>query len=182
MKLGICGLAGLLAATLFASPTISATPTDFDCDVPADHFSSVSQAVVSPISIKGVIDLVQLRSGNNLPVAGVRLVSTDGANSAGFRLVASSAGAKKLDVRLNTKRGDVMKEDVAGQVDAKATVPFALSLSSSGQVTLTVSGSSFVADFVPIGSGKAMAFCSTAQFKFTNLIFGSESSTAVAGQ
>ncbi len=38
---------------------------------------------------------------------------------------------------------------------------------------LTIAGKSFSAKFIPLPGGKAMAFCSTGQFRFSDLLFGS---------
>jgi hypothetical protein len=174
-----CLLAAIIwAATHLApAPLLAAAPLDFDCDVPADHFSSVSQDGHDPITIKGTITAIQMRSGNNLPVAGIRIASLDGLNSTGFRLIASSTRAKTMVVKLNTIQGKNFKESTQKDVDAKAAVPFVFSLSESGEVTLTINAVSFKTSFIPIANSKVMAFCSTGQFKFTGLIFPNASQT-----
>jgi hypothetical protein len=149
---------------------LAATPIDFDCDTPADHFSSVSQAANGSATVKGTILPVVLRAGNNLPLAGVRIGSPDEANSVGFRIIAPSSRAKKLDVKLITKQGEDIKEALVGQIDPKAAVEFSVSLSGSGEAMLVIAGGSFKVNFVPILVSKAMAFCSTGQFKFVNLL------------
>lgn len=164
-----------------ASASAFAAPLSFDCDVPPDHFSSVSEELTGAPAISGTVKVVQMRSGNNLPVAGARLVSADGINSVGLQLVAASIHAKQFDIVLNTKRGDNIQRSTVGQVATDVAVPFSLSLSADGKVTLLVGTSSFNADFMPIPHGKAMAFCSTAQFKFTGLAFSTTSTENSAG-
>lgn len=149
----------------------SASTIDFDCDVPKNHYSSITQDINGPISVSGIIELVEMRSGDNLPLAGVRFVSANGLISTGFRLMASSERAKQLDVKINTKSGEAFKEVVLGQVDVKDVVPFTFSLSQAGRIALNIGGRTFGADFIPIVDGKEMAYCSTAQFKFTKLLF-----------
>ncbi|WP_344694271.1 hypothetical protein [Sphingomonas cynarae] len=149
----------------------SASTIDFDCDVPKNHYSSVTQDINGPISVSGIIELVEMRSGDNLPLAGVRFVSADGLISTGFRLMASSEHAKQFDIKLNTKSGESFKEILLGQVDVKESVPFTFSLSQAGKVAINIGGITFGADFIPIVDGKEMAYCSTAQFKFTKLLF-----------
>ncbi len=171
-KYAIVIASALSALTMVSDMCVANAATiDFDCDVPPNHFSSVSQETTGPLGISGLIELKEMRSGENLPLAGARLVSADGTLSTGFRLMAASPRAKQLDIKLNTKRGEVINEVVLGQVDAKASVPFNFSLSEAGKVVLTIGGSTFGADFIPIVNGKEMAFCSTAQFKFTKLLF-----------
>lgn len=167
-----CKLMKMLSAIMFMhSVSALAAPLSFDCDVPPDHYSSVSEDIVGSPTISGTVAVVQMRSGKYLPVAGVRLVSSDGINRVGLQLVAQSMNAKQFDVVLNTERGDNVQRTKLGQVDSSVSIPFQLSLSADGKVTLTIGTSSFNADFVPISVGKAMAFCSTAQFKFTGLAF-----------
>lgn len=121
--------------------------------------------------IEGYVQLVQTRSGANLPVAGARLVSSDGNSSVGFQLVLSSPRAKQFDVILNIQRGGDLKRVALAKIATDASVPFSLSLADTGKVTLTIGDSGFDADFIPLTGGKAMAFCSTAQFKFAGLLF-----------
>ncbi|WP_156678677.1 hypothetical protein [Sphingomonas profundi] len=164
---------------MFAHPAFAnAAPLSFDCDVPPDHYSSVSEDVTGLMTISGTVKLVQMRSGNNVPVAGARLVSADGKNSTGFQLIAGSAHGKQFSIVLNTKRGDDLRSSTVGQIGAGGAVTFSLSLSESGQVTLLIDGASFNADFIPMPSGKEMAFCSTGQFKFSDLTFVTASAPA----
>ena len=161
----------LLAGAMTCPAPVYAAATAFDCDVPPDHFSSVSQDVAGPMAIRGTVQLVQMRSGNNLPVAGARLVSADGNNSVGFQLVATSARAKQFDVFLSIKQGDDLKRSTIAHIPTDASIPFSLSLDETGKATLMINGSNFSAISIPMSDGKEMAFCSTAQFKFSGLIF-----------
>lgn len=173
-----------IAAALWAAmqltppPALAATPIDFDCDVPADHFSSVSQDASGPVVIKGTVLAVQMRSGNYRPLAGVRVTSADDMNIVGFRLIDSSSRAKHLDVKLNMMQGRDLKEVTEGQVSAEVALPFTFSFSESGQVTLSIGGSIFQASFMPFANAKVMVFCSTGQFKFTDILLPSANSSS----
>lgn len=158
----------VLALVACASPTL-ASPLKFDCDVPPDKFSSISQEIEGVSSITGTIQVIELRSGKNLPVAGARLVSADGTSSVGLQLVADSVRAKTLDVVFNRKRGESIEREVVGQIDLGSPIRFGLAVSPVGQATLTVNGSAYDAGFVALPVGTAMAFCSTGQFKFSDL-------------
>lgn len=147
---------------------------DFDCDVPPDRHSSVTGNLTAPLAIAGTVEAKQLRAGNNLPVAGARLVSSDGKESAGFQLVAASAQAQKFDVVLNLNRNGKLQRTTLGQIPVRAPIPFRLTLSEAGTITLSISANTFDYDFIPLPAGKVMAFCSTGQFKFTNLIFSND--------
>jgi hypothetical protein len=58
-----------------------------------------------------------------------------------------------------------------GEIDSKSAISFSISLSNTGETVLTLNGAQFKAEASPLPGGRAMVFCSTAQFKFTNLIF-----------
>lgn len=167
---------GAIASALIVSAPVYAAATSFDCDVPPDHFSFVSQDVTGPLMIRGSIEPVQMRSGKNLPVAGARLISSDGNDEVAFQLLAASSHAKQFDVVLIIRHGDDLQQNTVGQVAAGTDAPisFSLMLDSSGRATLAVGGANFSASFVPLTSGKEMAFCSTAEFKFTGLLFSSD--------
>ncbi|KQX26316.1 hypothetical protein ASD39_03620 [Sphingomonas sp. Root50] len=127
------------------------------------------------MKIEGSVQLVRTRSGANLPVAGARLVSSDGNNSVGFQIVVPRPRATRFDIILYLKRGDDMKRATVTQLETEASVPFNLSISDTGKVALAIGGKDFNADFIPLSAGKAMAFCSTAQFKFAGLLFHQDS-------
>ena len=153
------------------STTVLAGPLSFDCDVPPDHFSSVSQDLTGAAAIGGTIERVQLRSGNNLPVVGARLVSIDGTRSAGVQFIAQDVGAKQFDIVLNVKNGASVQRSTVGRIDVGKAIRFSLAIGESGKVKLTVGGENFIADLAPMPASKAMVFCSTGQFKFSELVF-----------
>ena len=171
----------LIVGALTASAPAYAAATAFDCDVPPDHFSSVSQDVASPLAIKGSIQVVQMRSGKNLPLAGATLASSDGNNSVGFQLVAASTSAKQFDIVLNIKRGGNLKRSTVAQIATDGSVPFKLSLNDTGKATLAIGGGNFSANFIPLSSGKQMVFCSTGQFKFAGLFFSPNDEVGAVG-
>lgn len=156
--------------TMAAIPTYAAQ-LEFDCDVPADHFSSVSQDVANGGGVSGTIRVDQMRKGNNLPVVGAGIFGPEKHAIAGFQLVASDTHANRFDIIFNVAHDGDSKKGKVGEVDTSSAIAFNISLSASGKAVLTVNGSQFQADASAISGGRAMAFCSTAQFKFTNLIF-----------
>ncbi len=161
----------LLASAMSCSAPALAAPIAFDCDVPPNHYSSVSQDVAGSIMIGGTVQAVEMRSGNNLPVAGARLLSADGNDSVGFQLVAASARAKQFDVILSTKLGNDVRQSTVAQIPADPSIRFSLSLNKAGSAVLAINRTEFSASFMALPTGKAMAFCSTGQFKFSDLSF-----------
>jgi hypothetical protein len=165
----------VIAISTTAPASAYGAQLEFDCDVPADHFSSVSQGIANGGSVSGTIRIGEMRKGNNLPVAGAGIFGPENKSAAGFQLIASGNHSRSLELMFNVaNNGDVKKEKV-GEVDASSSIEFSISLSVVGTAVLTINGRQFKADASAISAGRAMAFCSTAQFKFTNLTFSANS-------
>lgn len=162
---------GLLTCSAPAFSQTTSPGMTFDCDVPADRYSSVTQDLIGVPTIRGSVRAMELRSGNYLPVAGARIVSSDGKQSVGFRLIAASPRAERFDVAFETRSGGVSNPRTVAQVAAKSDIQFSLSLSDAGKATLVLDGMDFEVEFEPLQSASGMAFCSTAQFKFSDLVF-----------
>ncbi len=161
-------LGAIFFATSLPHPVYAQT-LDFDCDVPENRFSSVTATINGAPMMSGNVRAVEMRSGKNLPVAGGRFVGVDGLASLGFQLIAPSHKASKLDIVLTLNRGNNPERYMAGQIDAAMQIPFSLSLTAAGSVSLQIGGQEFTAEFMPMPQSNAMIFCSTGQFKFTGL-------------
>ena len=158
---------------LLASPAIcAASPLKFDCDVPADRFSSVSQETAGPLAISGTVALILSREGKYLPVAGALIESSDGSRSVGFQLIAPSAHRSEFNIIFNVNTGDGPKRYTVGQVDMQTPARFSLAISDAGKISLAIGDKSFDGGTLALSGGKIMAFCSTGQFKFSDLILG----------
>jgi hypothetical protein len=157
---------------LLASPAIrAASPLKFDCDVPADRFASVSQETAGPLAISGTVALILAREGKYLPVAGARLVSSDESRSVGFQLIAPSAHRSEFNIIFNVNTGDGPKRYTVGQVDLQSPAHFSLAISDAGKISLAIGDKSFDGGTLALSGGKIVAFCSTGQFKFSDLNF-----------
>lgn len=158
--------------TLHSTAALAAVPLAFDCDVPADHFSSVTQDLEQPsVSLQGVVQVREMRSGNNLPVAGARIADRNTKNMLGFQLVAASPKADFFAVVLNKQVEGKLQKFGVGQVPAKAAISFQLTVDGSGKGSFIVDGKEADFEFPPLSGSKAMVFCSTGQFKFSELLF-----------
>lgn len=170
LRLAMYGI--FMSTALSTSVSVFAAPLQYDCDVPPDHYSSISQEFgKSAVEVRGVVQVYQMRSGNNLPVAGARIADKDGKNSLGFQLVAQSPRAEQFDIVLNVFKNGELHRYSAGQIPIKSAISFSLLLDGVGKANFTIGNKSVTADFVPLESSKGMVFCSTAQFKFTDLVF-----------
>jgi len=162
-----------VSAGLLASPAIcAASPLKFDCDVPADRFASVSEETAGALAISGTVALVLAREGKYLPVAGARLISSDESRSVGFQLIAPSANRTEFNIIFNINAGDGLKRYTVGQVDLQSPAHFSLAISDAGKISLAIGDKSFDGGTLALSGGKIMAFCSTGQFKFSDLNFG----------
>lgn len=148
-----------------------ATPLSFDCDAAPDRFSSISQALDGSAAVTGTLTTKEMRTGGYLPVAGVRFFSADDKNGTGFQIVGDVDRPGLFDVILNIWRDGVLTSDPVGQVALTAPSPFEFGLSATGLASLRIGGTHFETKFMPMREGKVMVFCSTAQFKFTDLDF-----------
>ncbi len=111
MMIGKAMLALMTAISAVAAVPAYAAQLEFDCDVPADHFSSVSQDVANGGSVSGTIRADQMRKGNNLPVVGAGIFGPEKRAIAGFQLVASDTRAKSFDILFNVDHdGDKKRE------------------------------------------------------------------------
>ena len=163
-----------VSAGLLASPAIcAASPLKFDCDVPADRFASVSEETAGALAISGTVALVLAREGKYLPVAGARLISSDESRSVGFQLVAPSANRTEFNIIFNINAGDGLKRYTVGQVDLQSPAHFSLAISDAGKISLAIGDKSFDGGTLVLNGGKIMVLCSTGQFKFSDLNFGS---------
>lgn len=150
-----------------------ASALSFDCDVPADRHSSVSEEFDGPgQTVGGTVELIEGRRGKFVPVASVRLSSADDQTRAVLRLIAPDANGNSFDIVLTTRsEGGKSAESNLGRVTLDRPTPFRIELSSAGRLMATIGESSFGVDFQPIASGKAMILCSTGQFRFHALNF-----------
>jgi hypothetical protein len=170
MELGMRGTAVLFLKFVALLPTpVAAKSISFDCDVPADHFSAV--ASMGDPRISGSVQVIETRRGNNLPVAGARVVGADPKHSAGFQLVAQPGGRDLFDVVLTSNDGGGLKRVTVGHVSLRQPTTFDLMVSPEGTVQLKIGDHAFTATAVPLTQVKTSVFCSTGQFKFGELLF-----------
>lgn len=162
----------IFASSVLQSSLLFAEPLNFDCDVPSDRYSSVSQETNASTIIAGSVQMVEMRSGTYLPLAGARWINTEGTTSVGFQIVAASHRSSQFEVVLNVQDKNETKRYLLTHVAVKEAIPFKL-YSDNGKIVVAVGSSRVATEIAPFPAGKAMAFCSTAQFKFTDLRFTS---------
>ncbi|USA39013.1 hypothetical protein [Pelagerythrobacter marinus] len=162
-------LVAAAAALWLAAPgTAMAQDLAFDCDVEAGRFSSITFDTARPLRISGTIEPVEMRSGDTLPVAGVRLARTDGSHSFGFQLIAPSPRSPRLDVFFNDRGAQQPRRELP-PVSAEGPIPFALSIAADGTGELQVAETVHRFESRPFAPAQVMVFCSTGQFKFAGL-------------
>jgi len=160
-----------IAATLIAvlmCPDIAAA-TEFACDAPSDKSNSVSLTISGETRIAGAIRKMELRDGRFMPLAGARLVGTDGIVNLGFELAAPSPDATEFEVVVNFNRGDGHRSEIIGRIPTGETIPFSMILHGNGDASVEIRDYKYAAKFVPLPEGKGVFFCSTGQFQFSDL-------------
>jgi hypothetical protein len=165
----VCGLAALAVAPLPAA----AAPLTFECDVPAAHFSNVSQPATGPaLSATGQLTVKELRRGDGYgPTAGIQFSSVDQKQLLVLRLVAPSQDKKALHGELIVRSGDKTQNFDLGKVDGSTSISFKLSASELGKADVQLGENRYVADFAALSSAKIVAFCSSGDFNFGDLTF-----------
>lgn len=158
--------AGLIAGLLRPHAT---TATEYACDAPADKYDSVYLDISGETKIAGAVRKMEFRPGRFLPVAGARLENADKTATLGFQLSAPSADAQEYKVIINVDRGDGHQSEIIGRVPASENIPFSIALTDGGDASLNIRNYNYTTKFVPLTDGKAMFFCSTGQFQFSDL-------------
>jgi hypothetical protein len=160
------GLAAL--GTVLALPmAASGTPLDYDCDVPAGHFSSIKTQVSLPIEVSGRVTPLVLRPGDYLPVGNVSIRSGDN-QGVGLKVIAFNTSMTSLIVAfVDSKTPDHLM--AMAKVDMSDSVSFRLTVSESGQGTLKVGQSEHAFEVDLAAPTELSISCSTGQFEFNEL-------------
>jgi hypothetical protein len=167
-------LTGTLGAPLIAN---AQTPLRFDCDAPVDQFSTEAQIVALPVTVVGTISALAMVSKDYVPSASVAIVSADDKNGVGFQMNAPADDATELDVdHVEMQRG-VLRETPQGRVPSTEAIPFTLSVSKQGDVTVTVGTIVFTAKFAPLARVKVAATCTSGHFKYFGSLSNAEAAT-----
>ncbi len=175
---GLMIVIGILTGTLGAPLTAKAqTPLHFDCDASVDQFSTEAQIVALPVTVVGTISAVAMASKDYVPSASVAFVSADGKNGVGFQINAPADDAIELDVdHIEMQRG-VLKEIPLGRVPSSGAMPFSLSVSKPGDVTVSVGAIVFTAKIAPVARMKVAATCTSGHFKYLGSLSNAEGAT-----
>jgi len=169
---------GILTGTLGSPLTANAqTSLQFDCDAPVDQFKTEAQMVALPITVVGTISPLAMVSKDYFPSASVAIVSEDDKNDVGFQIIAPADDAPELDVDyIETQRG-ILKEIPQGRVPSAGAIPFTLSVSELGDVTVTVGTMMFTAKFAPVARVKVAATCTSGHFKYAGSLSNAKAAT-----
>lgn len=165
---------GTLGAPLIAN---AQTPIHFDCDAPVDQFRTEAQIVALPVTVVGTISAVAMASKDYVPSASVAVVSEDDKNGVGFQMNSPADDATELDVdHIEMQRG-VLKETPQGRVPSAGAMPFALSVSKLGDVTVSVGTIVFTAKFAPVARMKVAATCTSGHFNYLGSLSNAKGAT-----
>jgi hypothetical protein len=140
----------------------SGAPIDYDCDVPAGHFSSIKTEVSLPIEVSGTITPLVLRPGDYLPVGNVAILSGD-QQGVGLKVIAFDTSMTSLIAAfVDSKAPDHLV--AMAKVDMSDSIPFRLTVSESGKGTLKVDQSEYAFDVDLSAPAELSISCSTVRF------------------
>jgi hypothetical protein len=169
---GIVSLLGL--CTSISTPTrAESTPPqsyDFDCDVPAGHFSEWSGSLPSHITrISGSIALNrQEQDPRWLPVANVFLLGDSPGARVGLQLTAQRDKPTELVISVRDTAG---QRSVIGSTSTEGgPVSFLLSLSKRGVLTLAAGGATQDLELGDFKITKLALSCSTGEFMYKSVV------------
>jgi hypothetical protein len=167
----IFGFSAVGAALVLGLPiAANAAPIDYDCDVPGGNFSSIKTDVSLPIEVSGRITPLVLRSGDFLPVGNVSISSGD-RQGVGLKVISFDPSISSLIVAfVDSKAPDHLV--AMAKVDISHSVSFRLTVSETGQGKLKVDQSEYAFDVDPTLPAELSISCSTGQFKFNELEWG----------
>jgi hypothetical protein len=161
---------GALDSAMGVPNAVNTAPINYDCDVPAGHFSSVDTEISLPVEVSGTITPLVLRSGEFLPVGNVSIQSRD-KWGVGLKVLAFNASQKSLVAAY----ADYTAPDhlvAMAKVDKSQSISFRLAISELGEGSLRVDQSEH-AFKVDLEDPLMLRFsCSTGQFKFKQLHWG----------
>jgi len=166
---GLLGRAALaISLVAYAAP---AAALEFDCDVPANRFSSVVDDGDSLPSIQAKVEKLVFRADDYLPLAALRISNGDDSRSVSLQLVAPNNRARQFDVFLSLSTGGAPNRTLLGRIDIDGPIELKLFLAEDGSINVQVGSFTATRDFGPLEASTAAALCSSGQFKFSDLSF-----------
>lgn len=159
-----------LASAVLLPAESYAAPMTYECDTPANKFSSIDVPIDSKnFTIRGAITPDGFSKGQFLPVANIHLSALDGTGGVWLRLVAPSAGSKQADVIVETKlKAKPMKKTI-GKISLGESLIFSISVLPDSTIDMDVGGQQVKLKSDLAGPSKLSISCSTGEFNFANL-------------
>lgn len=171
----------LVAVVLYASSAVGVADTieqtfEFDCDVPAGKVSDWIGSIVPRVQhVKGSVELLEPRDHERWwPLASVFLL--EGTQQVGLQLFRDRQQPEKLQVAALRPQSEGGRSVLTSVPWEGLPIEFALSVTESGEVELTVADKATLLGVNKIDVERLALSCSTAQFKFKNVVVRSERS------
>lgn len=162
------------ASAFLLSGAAHAGPINYDCDTPADKFSSLDISTdTTRFIVKGKIAAAVFRAGKYLPVANVHVGAPRGSDGVLLRLMAPSGTAKQAEIIVQTMQGSKPIKRVLGQILLGESLDFSIEVLPNAAVNLTVNGQQMSLKTEFASSSNLTISCSTGEFKFDNLEWSS---------
>lgn len=147
----------------------------FDCDVPPGKFSEWSRTVsAKALRISGTLELVEPRHDPRwIPAANVFIGEKGGASAGGLRAYLDWRSPEVLHFVLMGRGAPPSGQDVLSlpwQEGQEQFTPFIVTLSGSGELSVYAGGVAQTLQVSNSDIGSVQLSCSTAQFKFRDVI------------
>lgn len=163
-------MALLAASAPFVRAQAAEQTFQFDCDVPPGKFSDWSGTVAPGLTgISGRIELLEPRSHKRwIPTAGVWLARGDERVGLQLSVIAATPDVVQVYVYRSRENGE---RTLLTTVPWRAhPIAFTLSYETSGDLKLTVEGKEAPLGMTGFHPEKLSLSCSTAQFKFIDVV------------
>lgn len=159
------------AALFFAASPALAAPLTFDCDVPANSSSSVSNLAQTIPAVSGTITAKKFRQGQTPATVGAQIQAPDGKSFSGFVLMPNAADTTIMDIMLVSNFAGKRENFAAGSISVTEPIAFRLFVDDQGAINIFLGDQSWSAPFMRLIGGEEKAFCGSGQFEFSDLRF-----------
>jgi len=143
--------------------------TFFDCDAPAGKFTGWSRAFAArSIRVDGALELAKSRKDAEwIPVANVRFLGPPEADNVGLRAFVVAKAPSEIQVMIEGPEALVKGTGVATLNWRNGRIPFALSLTDSGEFSASIAGMTRTLALGPFEANTLDMRCSTGHFHLT---------------
>ena len=167
-------LVAMFVAPISTQAQVLAPPINFDCDATPGYASSWTTGIRSPdLRVQGTIQFIRLRDHFNwAPGATILLISKSDVRN-GLQLSRQSRRSVDLLHARIVSTDDPTGRTVLTYPWKGSPLPFSLTISSSGEVNVTIGDKAASLKVNGLEQDKLVLACSTAHVKFSDIVITS---------